>query len=243
VTSTPPALDDATRPSLREVAYEALKARIIGLDLHPGQRLVERDLATELGVSRVPLREALQLLESEGLVVLVPRQGALVAPFTRDDVEHLFEVRESVEVLAVRLAALRRSEADLAVMRASVDAARTALAAHDDAATAAANAGFHAAVVTACGNPLLRSMLAPLDARVRWLFHLTKQRDTREQCEEHAAMLAAIEARDGDAVADLALAHVTSGREPSLALAVTWASAPIDPVAATRSRNRTPRPR
>jgi DNA-binding GntR family transcriptional regulator len=242
VTTSPAPLDDA-RPSLRETAYATLKARIIGLDLHPGQRLVERDIATELGVSRVPLREALHQLESEGLVVLVPRQGALVAPFTRADVEQLFEVRENVEVLAFRLAALRRSAADLATMAAAVDAARVALAAHDDAATAAANAGFHAAVVQACGNPLLRSMLAPLDARVRWLFHLTKQRDTREQCEEHAAMLAAIEAQDGDAVADLALAHVTSGREPSLALAETWASAPIDPVAATRSRNRAPRPR
>jgi len=243
VTTTPPSRDDTARPSLREAAYEALKARILGLDLHPGQRLVERDIATELGVSRVPLREALTLLESEGLVVLVPRQGAVVAPFTRDDVEHLFEVRENVEVLAFRLAALRRSESDLAAMRASVDAARAALDTHDDAATAAANAGFHAAVVTACGNPLLRSMLAPLDARVRWLFHLTKQRDTREQCEEHAAMLAAIEARDEDAVAVLAAQHVASGREPSLALAETWASAPIDPVEATRTRNRVPRTR
>nr|WP_172153463.1 GntR family transcriptional regulator [Isoptericola chiayiensis] len=223
---------------MRETAYETLKARIIGLDLAPGQRLVERDIATELGVSRVPLREALHQLESEGLVVLVPRQGALVAPFTRDDVEHLFEVRESVEVLAFRLAALRRSTADLAAMSAAVEAARDALARRDDAATAAANAGFHAVVVQACGNPLLQSMLAPLDARVRWLFHLTKRRDTHEQCEEHAAMLTAIEARDADAVAGLAHAHVTSGREPSLALAETWASAPIDPVALTRTRNR-----
>ncbi|WP_454041460.1 GntR family transcriptional regulator [Cellulosimicrobium sp. Marseille-Q8652] len=242
MTTTSGRLDDA-RPSLRETAYTTLKARIIGLDLHPGQRLVERDIATELGVSRVPLREALHQLESEGLVVLVPRQGALVSPFTRADVEQLFEVRENVEVLAFRLAALRRSDADLATMAAAVDAARTALAAHDDAATAAANAGFHAAVVQACGNPLLRSMLAPLDARVRWLFHLTKQRDTHEQCEEHATMLAAIEARDGDAVADLALRHVASGREPSLALAETWASAPVDPVEATRTRKRGPRSR
>ncbi|PRZ09636.1 GntR family transcriptional regulator [Isoptericola sp. CG 20/1183] len=236
--TTSPAPHDGARPSLRETAYESLKSRIIGLDLHPGQRLVERDLATETGVSRVPLREALHQLEREGLVVLVPRQGALVAPFTRDDVEHLFEVRESVEVLAFRLAALRRSAADLAAMSAAVDAARDALARRDDAATAAANAGFHAVVVQACGNPLLQSMLAPLDARVRWLFHLTKRRDTREQCEEHAAMLAAIEARDADGVGALAHAHVASGREPSLALAETWASSPIDPVAVTRTRNR-----
>jgi len=236
--TTSPAEPDPVRRSLRETAYGALKARIIGLDLHPGQRLVERDIAAELGVSRVPLREALHQLESEGLVVLVPRRGALVAPFTRADVEHLFEVRESVEVLAFRLAALKRSDADLERMAAAVDAARDALARRDDAATAAANAGFHAAVVQACGNPLLRSMLAPLDARVRWLFHLTKQRDTREQCEEHAAMLAAIRAQDADAVAELAHRHVTSGREPSLALADSWASSPIDPVEATRTRNR-----
>ncbi|WP_265520445.1 GntR family transcriptional regulator [Oerskovia flava] len=233
-----PLPDAAPRSSLREVAYETLKARIIGLDLAPGQRLVERDIAAELGVSRVPLREALQMLEREGLVITVPRQGALVAPFTRDDVVHLFEVRESVEVLAARLAALRRTDADVAEMRELVTEARTALDAGDEARTAAANAAFHEAIVRTCGNPLLQSMIAPLGARVRWLFHLTKQRDTRAQCEEHAEMLDAIEAGDADLTTRLARQHVTSGLEPTLELSNAWTSGAVDPVALTRTRNR-----
>jgi DNA-binding GntR family transcriptional regulator len=89
------------------MAYEALKKRIIEVDLQPGERLVERDLADELKVSRIPLREALRLLAAEGLVVLVPHRGALVSPFTPADVRDLFDVRESLEVLAARLAAQR----------------------------------------------------------------------------------------------------------------------------------------
>ncbi|KHL17269.1 UNVERIFIED_CONTAM: GntR family transcriptional regulator [Mumia flava] len=224
--------------SLRLHAYETLKSRIIDLDLAPGQRLVERDVAAELGVSRVPLREALHMLEAEGLVVVVPRQGAMVAAFTPDDIRALFEVRESVEVLAARLAAERRSDSDLARMRTLLVEAQVALDAGDDAATAAANAGFHRAVLDACGNPLLQSMMGPLQARVQWLFHLTKRRDTREQREEHAGILDAIDARDGERAAQLYLAHIAEGLEPTLAMSGSWASEAFDPVEVTRSRNR-----
>ncbi|WP_350227721.1 FCD domain-containing protein [Paraoerskovia sediminicola] len=136
---------------------------------------------------------------------------------------------------------MRRTEADLAEMAALVDEARAALDAHDDARTAAANAAFHTAILRTCGNPLLQSMMAPLESRVRWLFHLTKRRDTREQCEEHAEMLAAIAAQDLELASDLAFRHVASGREPTLALAATWASDPVDPIELTRSRNRSQR--
>ncbi len=68
--------DQGSAPSLREATYDELRSRIVNLVYAPGQRLFERDLAAELEVSRIPLREALQLLANDGLVVLVPRQGA-----------------------------------------------------------------------------------------------------------------------------------------------------------------------
>ncbi|WP_320781998.1 GntR family transcriptional regulator, partial [Streptomyces sp. CRN 30] len=104
----------APRGSLCGRAYDTLRRRIVEGELQPGQRLVERDLAAELEVSRIPLREALRLLEADGLVVLVPRRGALVAPFAPADVRHLFDVRESLEALAARLAAGRTGPAGLA---------------------------------------------------------------------------------------------------------------------------------
>lgn len=226
------------RTSLRVAAYETLRERIIGLDLRPGQRLVERDLAEELGVSRVPLREALHMLEADGLAVIVPHQGAMVAPFTAQDVEHLFEVREYVEVLAARLAARRRRPEDVARLEELTAQARAAVAAGDAAAAAAANAAFHRAVAEASANPLVAGMTGMLDLRVRWLFHLTKQRDTVVQCEEHEEMLAAIRDGDEDDVESLAREHVLSGRAPTLAMAATWSDQEIDPVEATRSRRR-----
>lgn len=224
--------------SLRRRAYETLKSRIIDLQLAPGQRLVERDMAAELNVSRVPLREALHMLQAEGLVHIVPRQGAIVAAFTHNDIRNLFEVRASVEVLAAELAAHRRTPTDLRRMRELVVEAAIALDARDDAATAAANAAFHRAVVDACRNPLLISMMGPLQARVQWLFHLTKLRDTREQREEHVELLDAIEDQDAETAGRLYRDHILAGLEPTLAMADSWASDPIDPVAVTRTRNR-----
>lgn len=106
--------------SLRDRAYQELRRRIVSTELAPGQRLVERDLAAELEVSRIPLREALRLLEADGLVVLVPHKGALVSPFTPADVRDLFDVRESLEALAARLTAERRDDAGLARLKAGL---------------------------------------------------------------------------------------------------------------------------
>jgi DNA-binding GntR family transcriptional regulator len=223
-------------PSLTERAYERLKSRIMDLELPPGHRITERDAAAELGVSRVPLREALRMLEAEGLIVLVPRQGAMVASWSREDVVRLFEVREELETLAARLAATRRTDADLRLMRELLDDAARALAAGDDAATAAANAGFHRAVLGACGNPLLQQMMAPLNSRVQWLFHLTKHRDTREQREEHVRLYELLRARDSEGAAELYRAHIAAGLEPTLAIAEAWEC--FDPVDVTRTRSR-----
>ncbi|MFW0783025.1 GntR family transcriptional regulator [Gordonia sp. CPCC 206044] len=226
------------RKSLREHAYDEIRARIVGLDLAPGDRLIERDLAVELDVSRIPLREALQQLQQEGLVVMVPRQGAVVAPFTVDDVRDLFDVRESLEVLAARLAAERADRAGLEALAAALEVARTATARDDKPGIAAANARFHTIIVDLAANPLLENLLRPLEARTQWLFHLTKNRDPGTQCREHEDLLAAITAHDAERAAESAFHHVHSGRATSLAMAAEWSVTDLDPVALTKSRRR-----
>jgi DNA-binding GntR family transcriptional regulator len=225
-------------PSLRDSVYTELRSRIVNLEYAPGRRIIERDLAAELQVSRIPLREAMQLLQNDGLVVLVPRQGSIVAPFTADDVRDLFDVRESLEVLAARLAAERHTDEGLSRLRSRMREARAAVARRDDPATAAANAGFHRDLVDIAANPLLSSLMRPLEARVQWLFHLTRQRDLVQQCDEHQELFDAVAARDADLAADLAFHHIASGREHSIALARQWAPEAVDPVAATRTRRR-----
>ena len=232
------AVPEAARKSLRERAYDELRSRIVGLDLAPGTRLVERDLAEELAVSRIPLREAIQRLQQDGLVVVVPRQGAIVSPFTVDDVRDLFDVRESLEVLAARLAAERADHAGLKALAAQLDTARRATRRDDKPAIAAANAGFHTIIVDLAANPLLESLLRPLEARTQWLFHLTKDRDPGVQCHEHEELLAAIADHDADRAAASAFHHVHSGRDASLAMAADWSSTAIDPVLLTKSRRR-----
>ncbi|CAN5562043.1 GntR family transcriptional regulator [soil metagenome] len=234
------AVTEEVRQSLRERAYEELRARIVGLQLAPGTRLIERDLADELAVSRIPLREAMQRLQQDGLVIVVPRQGAIVSPFTADDVRDLFDVRESLEVLAARLAAERADHTGLDALAAQLDTARVATERRDKPAIAAANAGFHTLIVDLAANPLLESLLRPLEARTQWLFHLTGDRDPGVQCREHEELLAAIAAHDPDRAAESAFHHVHSGRAASLAMATEWSSADIDPIQLTKSRRRGP---
>ncbi|MGW1813982.1 GntR family transcriptional regulator [Streptomyces sp. NPDC002125] len=231
---------DEGRPSLRDRAYETLRRRIIEVELQPGERLVERDLAAELEVSRIPLREALRLLAADGLVLLVPHRGALVAPFTPGDVRDLFDVRESLESLAARLAAERADDDGLARLAEGLATARAATRAHDRAAIAAANAAFHTGIVELASNALLSGVMRPLEARMHWLFRLTALRDPAQQCAEHEQMYEAIAARDADRAARLAHEHVADGRATSLDLAAQWSRPDIDPeaIAARRRRGR-----
>lgn len=229
----------ADRKTLRQHAYDGIRQQITDLKLAPGSRLVERDLAAELDVSRIPLREAFQLLQQDGLVVIVPRQGAIVSPFNENDVRDLFDVRESLEVLAARLAAERADPSGLGRLSDQLERARAATKRRDRPAIAAANAGFHQIIVDLSANPLLESMLRPLEARTQWLFHLTKDRDPGQQCQEHEQILAAIAAGDPDRAAEFAFHHVHSGRDASLAMAAEWSGGVIDPIEATKGRRRT----
>ena len=98
---------DVDRRSRGEAVYEWVRERIIDGSLQPGSRIRERDLAEAINVSRVPIREAFPRLEAEGYIRTIPRRGAVVAPMELVDVNEVFDVRASLEVLAARLAAQR----------------------------------------------------------------------------------------------------------------------------------------
>ncbi|MBL1079100.1 GntR family transcriptional regulator [Nocardia sp. 2] len=224
--------------SLRHRAYDSIRDRIVGVEWRPGQRLVERDLAAELEVSRIPLREALRMLAAEGLVLLVPGKGALVAPFTPDDVNHLFDVREALESLAARLAAARATPDTVTPLKTTLAEARSATKSGDLPRIAAANAAFHADIIELAGNPLLSIQMRPLAARTEWLFRLTASRDAAEQCSEHEALYTLIASGRGEEAAACAFAHVAAGRAPSVALAETWSTPDFDPELVAKGRRR-----
>ncbi|NLO88803.1 MAG: GntR family transcriptional regulator [Clostridia bacterium] len=98
---------------LRDIVFEALREAIIDGTLKPGERLMELQLAEELGVSRTPIREAIRKLELEGLVVMIPRKGAYVAGISIKDIADVFEIRAALESLAAGLAAQRITEPEI----------------------------------------------------------------------------------------------------------------------------------
>ncbi|NUR88746.1 MAG: GntR family transcriptional regulator [Nonomuraea sp.] len=195
---------------LRDKVRDELRARINQGLIRPGDRLYEYRLAEELGVSRIPVREAIRMLESEGLVVVQPHKGVLVRALGPDDVENLFDVREAMEVLAARLAARRVSEADVTRLRGLLAQGRRALEEGDLEQVDATNTDFHESLIRVAGNPLLHEVWEPLQGRLRWLFRQNTEQERVWQ--EHHDILGAVESGDAEFAAALALKHVRSSR-------------------------------
>lgn len=176
----------------------------------PGSRLVERDVAEELGVSRVPVRDALRALVTEGLVTARPRSWAIVREFTASDIADLNEVREVFEPLTFRLAAERRTRAGLQQLHAVVDA-EFRFAQNGDAVRARRSAAdFHEVVTALAANELLAELERPLRSRLRWL--MSQHEDLLAVAEQHQALYAAIAERDLERVDRLAVEHLRAGQ-------------------------------
>lgn len=202
---------------LRDLVTEELRRRILTGVLAPGERLVEDRLAGQLGVSRNPVREAIRVLETEGLVEVLPRRGAAVARPERRQAEELFEIRIALEGLAARLAARHRTPETAAELRAVLDAARPAVAETATDARAVGpvadhNTTFHVTVARISGNEQLDALVRPLLARAQWVFVQTARHRATGSWAEHAAICDAIAAGDEEAAAALATAHVAAAR-------------------------------
>ncbi|MEU7517928.1 GntR family transcriptional regulator [Streptomyces sp. NPDC042898] len=215
--AAPPAGD--TPRSLRERVYEELRERIIEAELPAGTRLVEREIAEELRVSRVPVREAMQRLEAEGFLSVRPRRGSVVTQFGPEDAEHLFDVRENLEGLAARLAARHAGAQELRALEELLARARAAAESGRLREAVSLNADFHRAVVGLSGNPLLVELMAPLDSRLRRLFRLTSAAsDGEPMCGAHERLYEAIRDHDEAGAESLARAHVAATRASALRL-------------------------
>ena len=200
----------ATRQRVRE----ELRERILTGRLRPGDRLVERELAEDLGVSRVPVREAIRSLEAEGFLVVQSPRRVVVRQLARVDVEELFDVREALEGLAAGLAAERTGAAELKRLdRVLADAAR-ATARGDAARITVLNSRFHDEIVTIAGNALLSTMLQPLEGRLRWL--TSQNEHWAELLDEHRRLFEAIASGDADRAKASAVEHVRVNREVTL---------------------------
>lgn len=189
----------------------ALLVRLIGEGgIGLGDRLDERALATEMQISRTPLREAIGMLATEGVIEYRPYQGNFVRTFTAAQVEDLYEVRKTLEALAVRSAVARLTDEGLARVRAIVADIDAAVAAGDVAAVGAADRRFHDAIAELSGNQTLVQALDRLALQVQ-LIRSTANREpdvVERTAHERHDILAALEGRDAARAAALMEEHI-----------------------------------
>lgn len=197
-------------PPLRDQVRDELCARIADGRVAPGDRLYENAIAEELGVSRIPVREAIRMLQSEGLVSVQPRRGVLVRRLDRQAVRDLFDIREALDVLAARLAAERAGPEDLLALGEVIEAGRSALHSGDSVSIATANTGFHEEIYRLAGNELIPELLEPLMGRLRW--HFSQNREPQRVFGEHEELYRALATHDPDHAAEVALEHVRASR-------------------------------
>ncbi|WP_214404922.1 GntR family transcriptional regulator [Pseudonocardia lacus] len=181
---------------LRESAHNAILDMIVSGELQPGQHLVENELAVALGVSRQPVREALQWLKNDGWVDLRPGQGAFVHSPTVEEADQLLVVRGVLETESARLAAGNATAEDVEELRAICRRGLAAVEADDVPAMIAANADLHAAVTRMSGNDVLVDLVAQVDRRVSWYHGSVARRRGGRSWAEHADLVEAIAAGD-----------------------------------------------
>jgi DNA-binding GntR family transcriptional regulator len=212
--------------TFREAAYAAIKQAILAGSIEPGQPLVEERLAALLQISRTPVREALAILEHEGLIAPIYRRGLFVCRLTREQVIELFTANEAVEPFLARRAAFYAGDADLQRLEAVISAGEECAERHDNAGFLQAGRRFHGAVGHAAGNTTLAAFVERNEERVDlFLMSYGKSVDPdmmRASHREHRAILQAISDRDPDAAARLAIYHAQSTRERFAALAAEY---------------------
>jgi DNA-binding GntR family transcriptional regulator len=184
----------------QELVYQTLRNAIMRCDLRPGQRLVIDDLARQLEVSAIPVREALHLLQSEGLVTSIPHVGATVSLISRESIDEVFAVLEGLEIVATRSATLRLTSVDATTLEEITVAMDEAWRESRNEEWADLNSRFHLTISRMSAMPMLQEMTERvLDhwGRVRrFYFSGVLVRRIEQAQEEHRALLRAMKAKD-----------------------------------------------
>ncbi|MGY1604406.1 GntR family transcriptional regulator [Geodermatophilus sp. SYSU D00815] len=188
-------------PSMASLAADALRSMVINGDLRPGDRLIENRLTEELGVSRPPLREAMRVLEQEGLIVQTPRKGAVVRPLTAHDVYEIVTLREEIERMAIRLGVPVRSPERLERLR---TAFRDLMEAAEEPGAPRAlqcNFAFHLAIVGLAGHRRLEDVYRSLSLQLQMCMAMNRRarsgiETARGDAARHRPLLELVEAGD-----------------------------------------------
>ncbi|MGI6092006.1 MAG: GntR family transcriptional regulator [Negativicutes bacterium] len=208
---------DSYQP-LREVVCEALREAIISGVLKPGERLMEIQLAEELGVSRTPVREAIRKLELEGFVIMIPRRGTYVADLSIKDINEVFEVRTSLEVLAAGLATERITDDELEKMERLLVHIGEYIEKGDMDKIVEADSQFHDILYQATRNDRLVQIISNLREQLTRFRSISMAYPGRlkNTLEEHSRLVEALAARDQQLAERLATEHMENTEQTLL---------------------------
>jgi DNA-binding GntR family transcriptional regulator len=205
-----------SRLSLSRHIYSTLRERIILGQYPQGSRLPEKRIGEELNVSRVPLREAVPLLERDGFVHSYPRRGAVVARWDAKAIDDLFDARLSLEVGAARYAARQVAHGgSMDALNVALKEAQRLVEAGDAYAIAQSSTAFHEAVVETSANDLMIRLIQTISGRITWLFYLTSGLPVEEAFHDHVLLRDAIASGNDRVAESVAYAHIERDRQPT----------------------------
>ena len=195
---------------LRDVVFNTLRQAILRGDIQPGERLLEIHLADKLGVSRTPIREAIRKLELEGLVLMIPRKGAVVAEITEKSLRDVLEVRRALEELAMKLACERILDEEIEELKEAAKEFENALKTGDVTVYAEADVKFHDIIYRTTDNQRLIQLLYNLREQMyRYRVEYLKRDDSHDTLlAEHQYIIETLERRDSDEAVKAVCAHV-----------------------------------
>jgi DNA-binding GntR family transcriptional regulator len=187
------------RPVLRDKIYESLKKAIITLELEPGKRILDKDLAAEFGVSRTPVREALKRLEDEGLVESLPGSQTRITKINLEEARNAFTVVAALNSLAARLAIPQISTEEIERMEAKNSELQKALEEKDIIRAVEADDQFHHILLKASHNPEIEIALERIMPKIRRLeFSKFSSVDGHHSLEQHRQIIAACKAKNSN---------------------------------------------
>ena len=195
---------------LRDVVFRTLREAILTGELKPGERLMEMQLAAKLGVSRTPIREAIRMLQQEGLAVTLPRRGAEVAAMTEKDMEDVLKIREALEILAVQLASEKITAEQITQLEEKLTAFEEAVKTAEVKQIAQTDIDFHDFIYDAAENPRLVGMLNNLREQIyRYrVEYLKDEKNYPRLIEEHKQIIIGLKERNKDYVVEMMKKHM-----------------------------------
>ena len=200
---------------LRDVVFNTLRKAILRGESKPGERLMEIALANRLGVSRTPVREAIRMLEQEGLVIMIPRKGAQVAQITMKDLNDVLEVRLGLEELAMQFACKRITQEEIGEMKQALEEIERLQEAEDVTALAEADVAFHDIIYKATDNKRLNQIINNVREQMyRYRVEYLKDSRTRGTLlKEHREIYEAVAGRDEERAKACIRCHIMNQQQ------------------------------